>query len=411
MRIGVFHPGTQHSWQTALAFQEQGGLSWYATSVFYDPRRWPYRIESFVPARYRARLSREFTRRYTPLLDPELVRHLGWWEWLESAASRLDARKLSSRLNQIGNARFGAQIIRLIEREPVDIVWGYNSSALEVFRWAKPRGIRCILDQTIGHPVAQNAIAKAEKERHPEFFLNNYAAFPQSWIDRQKEELELADRVVVGSEFCARTLTDNGCPRDKISTVPYGYDETLMPDQMPARSDLRSRAPKFVFVGTVGPRKGVQYLLPAFARLPRSAASLTLVGQLDIPVKTFERFAHRVHHVPQLPRSEVMRFFLDSDCFVFPTLFEGGGIVLYEARGAGLGIVQSNACGDGVVGDCNGIVLQSVSDDSVSQAIESVLHNPDLLCNWQNASWDMRGERTWYRYREKVRQLAMQHFS
>ena len=26
MRVGVFHPGTQHSWQTALAFQEAGAL-------------------------------------------------------------------------------------------------------------------------------------------------------------------------------------------------------------------------------------------------------------------------------------------------------------------------------------------------------------------------------------------------
>ena len=45
MRIGVFHPGTQHSWQTALAFQEAGMLGWYATSAFYDPARWPYRLE------------------------------------------------------------------------------------------------------------------------------------------------------------------------------------------------------------------------------------------------------------------------------------------------------------------------------------------------------------------------------
>jgi hypothetical protein len=37
MKVGVFHPGTQHSWQTALAFQEAGTLAWFATSIFYDP--------------------------------------------------------------------------------------------------------------------------------------------------------------------------------------------------------------------------------------------------------------------------------------------------------------------------------------------------------------------------------------
>jgi len=407
MQVGVFHPGTQHSWQTALAFQEEGNLAWYSTSVFYDPRHWPYRIECYVPARYHQRLHREFTRRYTPLLDPSLVRHLGWWKWLETAATRLNARKLGSRLNHIGDVRFGAQVIRLIEREPVDLVWGYNGSALEVFRWAKPRGIRCILDQTIGHPVAENTIMKTEHTRNPDFFFGDYEAFPQDWIQRQDEEVALADHVVVGSEFCARTMIDNGCPTDKVSIVPYGYDETMMPNKIPARSDPRSHPVKFIFVGAVGPRKGVPYLLRAFSRLPKNAASLTLVGRLDIPANTFMRFADYIHHVPQVPRSEVARYFLDGDCFIFPSLFEGGGIVLYEARGAGLGIIQSNACGDGVLSDRNGIVLRSISADTVLQAMESVLDHPDRLVNWQAASWEMREERTWGRYREKIRQLVM----
>src|SRR5271154_2120420 len=105
MRIGVFHPGTQHSWQTALAFQEGMSLTWYATSAFYDPKRWPYRIEPFIPKRDRAQLHREFTRRYMPLLNLHYVRQFGWWEWLETAASRLKVPRLASSLNEIGNTR------------------------------------------------------------------------------------------------------------------------------------------------------------------------------------------------------------------------------------------------------------------------------------------------------------------
>lgn len=410
MRVGVFHPGTQHSWQTALAFQERGDLSWYATSVFYDPKRWPYRIERYVPARHRFRLHRDFTRRYTALLDPQLIRHLGWWEWLETAASRLNAGKLASRLNKIGNTQFGAQVVRLIEREPVDLVWGFNTSALEVFRWAKPRGIRCILDQTIGHPFAENTIMSMERKRHPEFFLGAHQAFPQSWIERQNEEFSLADRVVVGSEFCARTMIENGCSAEKVLIVPYGFDETVMPDRLPSRPDPRSHPMKFVFVGTVSARKGVQYLLPAFARLPKGIASLTLVGKLDIPAQTFARFADRVHHVPQVPRSEVVRYFLESDCFVFPSLFEGSALVLYEAVGSGLGIIQSDSAGTGVISGQNGIMLQAISSDGVLNAMEAALDHPDQLRSWQEASWNMRAERTWGRYREKVRQLVAQQF-
>ena len=59
MRIDVFHPGTQNSWQRACAFQESGQLAWYATSVFYDPGRWPYRMERYLPKAYAARIQRE----------------------------------------------------------------------------------------------------------------------------------------------------------------------------------------------------------------------------------------------------------------------------------------------------------------------------------------------------------------
>ena len=50
MQIVVAHPGTQHSWQTAYALQQLGRLKFYATSIFYQPERWPYRIERYLPA-------------------------------------------------------------------------------------------------------------------------------------------------------------------------------------------------------------------------------------------------------------------------------------------------------------------------------------------------------------------------
>jgi hypothetical protein len=41
--------------------------------------------------------------------------------------------------------------------------------------------------------------------------------------------------------------------------------------------------------------------------------------------------------------------------------------------------------------------------------MELVLDNPDKLVDWQQASWNMRGERTWGKYREKIRRLVMQN--
>ena len=405
MRVGVFHPGTQHSWQTALGFQQAGMLAWYATSVFYDPNRWPYKLERCVPGNLSAQLGREFRRRHSPLLDPKKVRQFGWWEWSEVLMRRLGQQAMSDACNRMGNRAFCRQVIRLIEREPVDLLWGFNSSCLEVFQWAKKRGIRCVLDQTIGHPAAQNQVMLQEQERHPEFFVGSYRPLDDSWIERQNEEAAEADLVVVGSDFCARTMAENGCAEEKILVVHYGYDESLFPKQQPQRNGSK-RPVRFLFAGEIGPRKGVAYLLKAFAQIPADKARLTLVGRLAIPGETFQKYADRVEHVAQVPRSEIPSHFAEADCFVFPSLFEGSAIVLYEARGGGLGIIQTDRCGDGVMSGRNGYVLSEISVEELTRAVQRVAEEPDLCAEWQAASWAGRNERTWADYRGRIVKLA-----
>ena len=82
MKLGVFHPGTQHSWQTALALQQLGRLEFFATTIFYQPDRWPYRLERILPAPLGRRLHAEFQRFRFDALDPALVQTAGVAEWL-----------------------------------------------------------------------------------------------------------------------------------------------------------------------------------------------------------------------------------------------------------------------------------------------------------------------------------------
>lgn len=406
MRVGVFHPGSQHSLQTALAFQESNELGWHATSAYYDPARWPYRIERLVPAALGARLNREFRRRFDPRINTANVRQFGLDEWIEIALRRLRLPALADRVNRIGNRRFARSVIRLIKREPVDAVWGFNTSAYDVFHWARPRGIRCILDQTIGHPRALNRVLEAEHALHPDYFSAPAALHDQAALDLQAKEVALADVVVCGSEFCAQTMRDNGCPPDKIRIVPYGYNESLFPDTPPQRAPLAGRPVNFLFVGTVEPRKGVAHLLEAFTQVPDSDATLTVIGNPVVPAATLARFTGRVHFISQLPRSEVVEHFRAADCFIFPSLFEGGGIVLYEAAAAGLGIVQSQFCGDGVRDGKNGLILDAVTPASILETVQRIVADREMLARWQTASWQMRQERSWSVYRAAIRDLA-----
>jgi len=294
-------------------------------------------------------------------------------------------------------------MITLMKTEPVDIVWGYNSSSLELFRWAKPRGIICILDQTIGHPAIENQVMQREFERHSEFFRSDYTPLSSEWIQRQDEELDLADYVVVGSDFCRSTLEQVGCPANKIRVVPYGYDATIFD----TRKDLQVHPgkPRLLFVGQVTPRKGVAYLLKASSTLASHGYQLTIVGGLDIPRTIFDRYAESFTYVPSMPRSELPKFFEQADIFVFPTLFEGAGLVLFEACAAGLAIIQSTNAWPAISNGENGRYLNEISVEALIESVISLSMDPARLFDMRNASRQASKGWSWERYRRDIRQL------
>lgn len=398
-RIGVFHPGSQDAWQRAVAFQEAGALAWYATSAYFHPDSAPVRLAATLPDPAGRRLRRFLLKRHFPLLDPRHVRRMGVAEFVELMLWRLRWDSLIRRVNVWGNRRFGQQVIALMRREPVDVVFGWDTASLEVFRWAKARGITCVLNQSIGHPAAENAALMAEQERHPDFFARSYRPHDQDWIDRQNAEMELADVVVCNSDFNAATMVANGCDPAKIRVLPTGYDETVFPDAPPARPAPGGRPVKLLFVGSIGPRKGMAYLLPAINRVPRAMAELTLVGRMDLPAGTFARYAGRVTHVPPVRHGEVARYYREADCLIFPSLFEGSARVLNEAIGTGMGLVHTWMAGTGARDGENGRVLSSLSADSLAGIIRSIYHDPDRLSAWQAASWQRRRERSYANYR------------
>ena len=188
-RVGVFHPSTQHSWQTALAFQQSNRLAWYATSVFYDPARWPYKIENYLPTSLSKRVHRQFRRRYHPLLDPAKVRHVGHWQWVQSAAHRLDAHRVVQFASTQGTPLSAKALLGELSARPVGALVGVAAYVfLEVFRWAKGRGIYCVLDQTTRHPAWLDRVLRAEWATNPEFFLKSFQPIPAAAIERERGE-------------------------------------------------------------------------------------------------------------------------------------------------------------------------------------------------------------------------------
>jgi glycosyltransferase involved in cell wall biosynthesis len=392
--VGVAHPGLQHAPQTALALQEAGWLAWYATSFYFKRSAWPDRALALLPP-----LRRRAERSRLDSLDDRLVRRALETDLVEKLGERVLSNDAKGRLQVRRSLRFPRRVLRLAEREPVDVLWAPHTS-LEAFEALKPRGVRIVVDQSTGHPASLHRIQAEEYERHPDFFASAPRAPSAAAIERQQRVAELADLIVVGSAFAASTFVENGVDAGKLRVVPYGYDERLFPAQRPQRAPIAGRPVEFVFVGRVGAMKGAAFLLEAFRRVDPSRARLTLIGALDMPRETFARYAGSVTWLGQAPHADIPRLMGRADCLVFPSLFEGGGIVLYEAAAAALGVIQSDACGDGVRGD-NGVVVPRASAEALAAAIETATRG-DQAERWADASWRIHAERSWARYRQTV---------
>ena len=404
MHIAVFHPGTQHSWQTALALQQLDRLAWYATSIFYQPDRWPYRAERWLPGALGRRLHTEFRRFSHPSLDPALVRTAGLTEWIERIAMRGGLRKLAGRLDAYGNRKFVDGIAADIRSTEPFALWGYNGSSLKAFELAKAQGRTCILDRTNGDFRIYNAMMAEVASRYGDWFLPTERAEDAANIARDQREYELADTIFVGCPFAASTIRDataDPAIAAKIRVLNYCFDEALFAGVPPPQPIERKAPVKFLFLGLVIPRKGIHHILEAIARIPRSQAELTIVGSLSVPPNAFAPYAERVTYIPTVARADVPRIMADHHVFLLPSYFEGAGITLYEALASGCALIQSRNCAP-VVTPETGIMLDEISTDAVHAAMLQAIEDRDRLDAWRaNAPAEARNY-TFARYRDNI---------
>src|SRR5690606_15413134 len=88
-------------------------------------------------------------------------------------------------------------------------------------------------------------------------------------------------------------------------------------------------------------RKGLAYLFRACRQLG-AAVELTVIGtKPTVPCAVLDRELASYRWVASCPHAEVLREMRAHDVFVFPSLFEGFGLVLLEALAMGLPVITT----------------------------------------------------------------------
>ncbi|ANU07633.1 glycosyltransferase family 4 protein [Paraurantiacibacter namhicola] len=407
--IAVFHPGTQHSWQTARALHELDRLAFYATSILRQPGQWPYVLEG-LPGALGRTFAAEF-RRFDAAglagkLDDDQLRVGGKTEWVERLTARLGLARLAERIDHWGNGHWQGRLADDIHSDRQFALWGYNNSADVAFALGKQAGRTAILDRTIGDPRAYNRDMAMLETSYGDWFLNPGKQASDREIDRAVAEHELADHILVGCEFAKETLAEFEGPAvaAKTRVLEYGFDAAHFA-ALPTPSPAPKGAPvRFLFVGLGIPRKGIHHVLEAIARLPANEASLTVVGAMGVPERMLASYRERVHFTGSLPRNQIPEIMAQHDVLLFPTYFEGGGIVLYEALVSGMALIQSDRAAHAVTPD-TGIMLQRPDTDLLVDAMQAAISDRDRLAHWRSNAQAAAGRYTFGAYRGRMAQF------
>ena len=277
--------------------------------------------------------------------------------------------------------------------------WG---CAEPLFCKAKAQGALCVLNYPLAHHRFTRRYLMEEAARQPAFAdtLNSHEHPP--WYERRLDaEIELADRILLGSTFARDSFIAEGVASYKLSVVPYGADTTLF---VPREPEERQPGPlRLLFVGQIGQRKGISYLLEAASRLASEGVSLTLVGQVQGNGDALNPYRSLFTHMGHVPRSELSRVYRQADIFVFPTLIEGMGLVVLEAMASGLPVITTaHGPGDIVRDGLDGFIVPPRSVDDIVVQIRRLKANPVLRSEMGRRAHVRAQEFTWAKYRQQV---------
>jgi glycosyltransferase involved in cell wall biosynthesis len=294
-----------------------------------------------------------------------------------------------------------------------DVVVASYHVALAPFRRAKELGRRTVLNYPIAHHRWQYSYYAQLAVRYPQFA----AALPQfgsleAHARTLDQEIELADQILVGSQFVRDTFINVGIAPERLRVIPYGADsQRFKPDAVARTVTDPFRA---LFVGQIGERKGISHLLQGYKAFRRPDTELHLVGDYAPGSEVYRPYRDLYRHTPNVPQTQLPALMRSADVFVFPSLVEGMPMVVLEAMACGIPvIVTANGPGDVVRDGVDGYVVPTCDGAAIAQRLQCLYEDRDLRLQMGRNARQQAEQWSWARYARRAADavLKLQHCS
>ena len=199
-----------------------------------------------------------------------------------------------------------------------------------------------------------------------------------------------AAKVIAVSSMEKDQYMKAGVVDDKISVIPNGINIDLfkqLPDNGIFRKKFKISEPNIIlYVGRIHRRKGIDFLLEAFAKLESKDNILVIAGAEDGYMSTAKEIArglgvrNKVVFTGFLTEEEKMAAYMDSTVVVSPGVFEIFGLVPLEVALCGKPVIVSNDCGIAEMVEKGGFgfLVDYYDVISLKNYLEKLIYDGDL---------------------------------
>ena len=333
-------------------------------------------------------------------IDPERIRSFPVNMVAQHVLGRMPhfpgSGKISKQLSWNNSEILDKKVERHIKSAKVLVA--LSSSGLRAGRKAKAHGGFYVCDRGSTHIAHQYDVLTQEYAR--------WAAPPPEFdarvIDKEIREYDEADLITVPSDFVRQTFIKRGVPASKMRLIPYGGRlDRFSPVARPNPDDFT-----VLYVGRLSIRKGLPYLLEAFARLRHPRKRLILIGSkepgMDGIMAQFPM--ERVEYLGAVPNNRLADFYSRADVMVLPSLEEGLAMVMGEALACGCPVIATHNSGASDLFDSGseGFIVDAGRWEPVHEALTALADDAPLRSAMREAAekritqiggWDSYGEK------------------
>jgi glycosyltransferase involved in cell wall biosynthesis len=278
----------------------------------------------------------------------------------------------------------------------IDIVHAWPLGALRTLKTAARLGIPTVLERPNAHTRFAYEVVQKECERLGIVLPSDHEhSYKNDVLSKEEAEYELATRLLCPSDFVAHSFLEQGFAREKLARHQYGFDEQVYYSDPKPREERTGLT--MLFVGGCAPRKGVHYALEAWLKSTACQEGKFMIAGGFVPgyaEKLASMLSHPSVHVLG-HRTDVPELMRQSDILVLSSLEEGSALVTSEARGSGCVLLVSEAAG-AICEHMENALIHRVGDVStLSQHINLLQEDRQLLQRLRAASLRLVPEITW----------------